>query len=254
LLRADLIPAAYIPGKETRLLKEMVRQRVFLVRTRTRLKNRIHVLLDRLHVPLPAVTDLFGKRGTEYLRKLTLPEINGEILREDLELLDVLNQLIRDSERELHQLAQSDPRVKRLLTVPGVGPILALVVALEIEDIERFGTSSKLVAYCGLAPTTYASGGKVFHGKLLPWCNKWLRWALVEAAWIAIRQSPYCRHYFESRKHRLGAHSAAIALARRLAEVIWHTWKEHRDYEEHPFPKSKKSLTMMVSPAALTAN
>jgi transposase len=253
LLRADLIPAAYIPGKETRLFKEMVRQRVFLVRSRTRLKNRIHVLLDRLHLPLPSVTDLFGKRGTDYLRKLKLGGIDGEILREDLELLDVLNQLIRDAEGKLRQFSQIDPRVKRLLTVPGIGPILALVVALEIEDIERFGTSGKLVAYAGLAPTTYASGGKVFHGKLLPWCNKWLRWAFVEAAWIAVRQSPYCRYYFESRKRRLGAHSAAIALARRLAEIIWHIWKAQRDYEERPFLRPQRSLTMAIAPAALTA-
>jgi transposase len=254
LLRADLIPAAYIPGKETRLLREMVRQRVFLVRTRTRLKNRIHVLLDRLHVLLPSVTDLFGKRGTDYLKKLKLGGSDGEILREDLELLDVLNQLIRDSERELHRFGQSAPRVKRLLTVPGIGPVLALVVALEIEDIERFGSSAKLVSYSGLAPTTYSSGGKVFHGKLLPWCNKWLRWAFVEAAWIAVRQSPYCRYYFESRKRRLGAHSAAIALARRLAEIIWHVWKEQRDYEERSFRKPKPGLKMAISPAALTAN
>lgn len=254
LLRADSIPAAYIPGKETRLFKEMVRQRVFLVRSRTRLKNRIHVFLDRFHVPLPSVTDLFGKRGTDYLRKLKLGGIDGEILREDLELLDVLNQLIRDAEGKLRQFSQTDLRVKRLLKVSGIGPILALVIVLEIEDIERFGSSAKLVSYSGLAPTTYASGGKVFHGKLLPWCNKWLRWAFVEAAWIAVRQSPYCRSYFESRKRHLGAHSAAIALARRLAEIVWHVWKEQRDYEERPFLRPQRSLTMAISPAALTAN
>ena len=84
LLRADLIPAAYIPGKETRSFKEMLRQRIFLVRMRTRLKNRIHVLLDRLHIPLPSVTDLFGKRGTDYMRRLNLPGVDGEILRENL--------------------------------------------------------------------------------------------------------------------------------------------------------------------------
>jgi len=66
LLRVDLIPAAYIPGKEIRSFKDMIRQRVFLVRMRTRLKNRIHVLLDRRHIPPPPVTDIFGKSGTAY--------------------------------------------------------------------------------------------------------------------------------------------------------------------------------------------
>ena len=104
LLRTDLIPAAYIPGKQTRSYKEMIRQRVFLVRMRTRLKNRIHVLLDRLHVPLPSVTNIFGKRGTDYLRKLNLPGVDGEILRENLQLLEAFNTLIKEAEREIELL------------------------------------------------------------------------------------------------------------------------------------------------------
>jgi len=129
LLRADLIPAAYIPGKETRSFKEMLRQRIFLVRMRTRLKNRIHVLSDRLHIPLPSVTDLFGKRGTDYMRRLNLPGVDGEILRENLTLLEILNTLIKEAEREIGMLLGEDPRVKLLRTVPGVGPILAAVAA-----------------------------------------------------------------------------------------------------------------------------
>src|SRR5512147_2138666 len=147
LLRADLIPAAYIPGKQTRSYKEMIRQRVFLVRMRARLKNRIHVLLDRLHIPLPSVTDIFGKRGTDYLKKLKLLGVDGEILREDLELLEVLNRLIKEAERQVESLMGGDPRVKLLRTVPGHGPILAAVVALEIDRIERFSFPPKLASY-----------------------------------------------------------------------------------------------------------
>lgn len=87
LLLVDLIPVAYIPGKETRSYKEMIHQGVFLVSMRTGLKNRIHVLLDRLHVPLPSVTDILDRRGTDYLRKLTLPGVEGEILKGNLQLL-----------------------------------------------------------------------------------------------------------------------------------------------------------------------
>jgi len=79
LLRVNLIPSAFIPDKQTRSHKEMIRRRIFLVRMRTRLKNRIHVLLDRLHVPMPSVTDLFGKRGTDYLKKLNLTREQGKI-------------------------------------------------------------------------------------------------------------------------------------------------------------------------------
>jgi transposase len=253
LLRADLIPAAYIPGKQTRSYKEMIRQRVFLVRMRTRLKNRIHVLLDRLHVALPSVTDLFGKRGTDYLRKLNLPGVDGEILRENLQLLEAFNTLIKEAEREIELLLRENPLVKLLRTVPGLGPILAAVVALEIDRIERFLSPSKLASYAGLVPSTYASGGRIFHGKLLPMSNKWLKWALVEAAWGSIRTSPYCRSYFENHKRHKGPHTAAIALARRLSEIVWYVLKENRVYEERPFQRQRRTSSMAISPAALTA-
>ena len=253
LLRADLIPAAYIPGKQTRSHKEMIRQRVFLVRMRTRLKNRIHVLLDRLHIPLPSVTDIFGKRGTDYLRKLDLPGVDGEILRENLQLLEAFNTVIKEAEREIELLLGENPLVKLLRTVPGLGPILAAVVVLEIDRVERFLSPSKLASYTGLVPSTYASGGKLFHGRLLPMSNKWLKWALVEAAWISIRTSPYCRAYFENHKRHKGPHTAAIALARRLSEIVWHVLTEHRVYEERPFQRQRRTSIMATSPAALTA-
>lgn len=254
LLRVDLIPGAYIPGKETRAYKEMIRQRVFLVRMRTRLKNRIHVLLDRLHVPLPSVTDIFGKRGTDYLKKFKLSTIDGEILRENLELLEVFNKLVKDAEKEIERLIGSDPRVKLLRTIPGIGPILAAVIALEIDNIKRFPAAPKLAAYAGLVPSTYASGGKVFHGRLLPMSNKWLRWAFVEAAWIAIRYSPYFKSFFESRKRHKGVHTAAIALGRRLSDIVWHVLSEERPYQERPFKVNKKAIIKELSPATLTTD
>ena len=246
LLRADLIPSAHVPDRETRLMKEMVRQRVFLVRMRTTLKNRIHVLLDRLHIPMPVVTDLFGKKGTNYLKGLNLPGIDGEILREDLKLLEILNGLIMQARQEIELRFSDDGRVQLLKTVPGLGPILASVVALEIDDIGRFSSPKKLASYAGLVPSTYSSGGRTYHGRLIPMCNKWLKWAFVEAAWSATRCSAFCRSFYESRKRRKGAHTAAIALARRLTEIVWHILKEKRIYEER-LPRFKRSLTPLPS-------
>jgi transposase len=181
---------------------------------------------------------------------LNLPGVDGEILREDLELLEVFNKLVKEAEQEIASLLGDDPQVKLLRTIPGLGPILAAVVAMEIDQIERFIGPSKLASYAGLVPSTSASGGRIFHGKLLPMSNKWLRWALVEAAWGSIRTSPYCRIFFENHKWRKGPHTAAIALARRLSEIIWHVLTEKRAYEERP---SKWQKQVSISPAALTA-
>jgi len=182
--------------------------------------------------PAREICDWFLDRRI-LLRNCTgLPGVDGEILREDLELLEVFNRLIKEAEKEIATLMGEDPRVTLLRTVPGLGPILAAVVALEIDHIERFSLPSKLASYAGLVPSTYASGGRIFHGKLIPMTNKWLRGALVEAAWGAIRKSPYCSTYFEAHKRHKGPHTAAIALARRLIEIIWHVLMENRNYEE----------------------
>lgn len=254
LLRLNWVPTSYIPGKETRLFREMIRQRLFLTRMRTRVKNRLHGLIDRLHLPQPPVKSLFGKRGIHYWRGLNLPGIDGEILREDLRLLEVLNQLIQEAEGTIDQAMAEDPRLQLLRTIPGVGAILSAVIALEIDQIERFARPEKLAAYAGLVPTTHASGGKVFHGRLLPMCNKWLRWALVEAAWCSIQDSPYCRAFFQDRTRQKGKKTAVVALARRLAEIIWHVWTERRPYEERPIYRPKPIPRLATSPAALISD
>jgi len=233
---------AYVPGSATRQLREVVRQRVFLVRMRTMVKNRIQALLARHHVPLPAVSDIFGKRGRDYLSKVQLEAAAQELLRQDLELLTALGAEIRATEKWLERATQGDRRVELLLTIPGLGALLAAVVALEIDQIARFESPAKLAAYAGLVPTTYSSGGHTFHGGLIAQSNKWLRWALVEAAWVAVRLDPYFRTHFANRRAHKPAQSAIIATARRLLEVVWHVLKENRPYQSRPPAGSRGGL------------
>lgn len=238
LLRADLIPRAYIPGRQTRDLRELVRQRLFLVGMRTRLKNRIHMLLDRHHVVPPPMSDLFGKAGRKYLAQLRLPSNAQEILQQHMRLLESISEQIRATEQLLSKQVGKDPRVRRLLSIPGLGIILSTLIALEIDQVGRFARPAKLVAYAGLVPTTYSSGGKTSHGGLMKMSNKWLRWALVEAAWVAVRRDSYFRAQYDRRHRTKGSKTAIIAVARRLAEVIWHVLTENRDYLAHP-PRPK---------------
>ena len=253
LLRADMIPKAHIPCAETRKLREIVRQRLFLVRLRTMVKNRIHALLDRYHAVPPPRSDLFGKQGRNYLRKLELPSVGKEQLEQDIRLLEALFNEIKETESLLKKSLEGDRRMELLLTVPGLGPILAAVVALEIDDIQRFPTAPKLAAYAGLVPTTHASGGHVHHGRLMKQSNKWLRWALIEASWVAIRYDPYFRTHFKRRRLHKSAQMADVATARRLCEVVWHVLKEDRVYEARP-PKTQENRNHRKSLAALISN
>lgn len=249
LLRADLIPLVHVPSHEVRSQKNLLRQRFWLVELRTRVKNRTHHILDRNHVTLPSCSDLFGKAGRQLLDQIAIPAPDNLLLRAHLELLDYIEKQIDQAERWTKEALKDHPGVTRLRTIPGIGKTLAALVALEIDDISRFSGADKLCAYAGLVPTTYASGGKVHHGNLLPACNRWLRWAYVEAAWIAQRTSPYCHAYFERIKRRKGTNCANTALARRLCEITWHCLREKRSYEER-----SSARTASIQPAAFESS
>lgn len=232
LLRADLIPAAHVSSPQARVTRRLLRQRMFLVRVRTMVKNRIHDLLDR-HPLIRAERSsegLFSAAGVAWMRRVGLPEQDRFLLDSDLDMLAHLDGQIQRLERSLAQVGRRDRRVGRLKTVPGIGPFISMLLVAEIDDLGRFGRVEKLHAYAGLIPTTHASGGKVRHGRVVAACNKYLRWAMVEAVWPAIRKDPQVRALYERLARRKGAHTAKVATARRLLTIAYRVWKEDRDY------------------------
>ena len=111
LLKADLIPAVHIPNQKTRARKEVLRQRTFWVKQRTRVRNRIHRIIGRQHeVQMPRVTDLFGAKGRVALNKAMLPEPDEQLLRQNLKVLDALSEQIRQAEQSIEQESQVDPK------------------------------------------------------------------------------------------------------------------------------------------------
>jgi transposase len=234
LLRADLIPAAYAPAKEVRAIKRVLRQRMFLVRVQTMLKNRILSLLSQHTLTLPDVTDLYGKEGMAWLRVVSLPDPDGRLLAEDLKLLDVLRDQISTTNGLLKELAASDKAVHWLASLPGIGTFFSVLIRYEVDDIRRFRDPKKFAAYTGLIPSTYSSGSRLVHGRLTKQGNKWLRWAFIEAVTPAISYSPMLRRYYGKIKTRRGTQDARTATARKLAELTWTIWTEQRCYEARP--------------------
>lgn len=240
LLRAGLLPSSHIPDRATRARKEVIRQRTFWVRERTKLRNRIHRLLGRQHdLAMPQVSDLFGKKGCVALNKLTLAAPDDLLLRQQLESLDMLEKHIRELEAKMALDGAGDTAVALLSTLPGVGPVIGQVLATEIDGIERFDRSESLVAYAGLIPTTSSSGDKTYHGKLVTGCNKWLRWAFVEASWVAVGCSPYFGGIY--RRHRARgkkANTSIMIVARRMCQVAFPLLKEGREFTPDPILKN----------------
>jgi transposase len=126
---------------------------------------------------------------------------------------------------ELHQHARTDPRVKTLRTLPGVGEFTALVMVAEIGDISRFGSARKLASWAGLTPTVRGSDLKVRHGNISKQGSVWLRWVLNQAAQTAKRSREFAAAYSSIAKRR-GKKIATIAIARKLVTRAWHLLSE----------------------------
>ncbi len=224
LARRDLVPAIWLPDPAVRAERERARFRLHLVRHRTSLKQRVHAVLLAHGKPCP-VSDLFGVAGRDLLERLALPEPWLATVAASLQLIDELDQQIGDCERDLHRLGVEHRYVPLLVTVPGIGWVLAYTIAAEIGDISRFATPTKLTGYTGLCPRVYQSGGSDRRGALAKNGPRYLRWALIEATMHASRH-PLYRDRYQHTKQRLGrqrgAKVAQIDLARRLAEAIWH--------------------------------
>ena len=251
LLRGDFMSRIHVPSRDVRNRKLMVRQRLWLAAMRTRLRNRIHTVVDRHpQMPRPVVQDIFCKKGIAWLKRVGLPGGDRALLDQDLELHESIQTHIRALEERIDSDNANNPMAQRLLTIPGIGRVLAPVLALEIDKIERFRTADKLCAYAGLVPTTHASGGKIAHGRMLPFCNRWLKWAFVEAAWVAVGCSDYFGTFYKQHRRRgKGANEAIVITARRMAKIAWQLLTQQRDFAANPprAPQSRKP----TSPAAL---
>jgi transposase len=137
LLRADLLPLAWLADRETRQRRTRTRVRIELGRLRTRLKNRIHALLHQQGLR-PPVSDLFGKAGRAWLATAPLPPAEQEAMRSYLALLDSCQQQVEQRQRALLAATADDDRVRWLSSIPGIGSYGANIILAEIGDITRF--------------------------------------------------------------------------------------------------------------------
>src|SRR6186997_1368670 len=156
LLRADLLPEAWIAPPPVRQLRALLRHRVALVRLRTMLRNRIHAIVAEHGYDRPDGGYWTGP-GRAWLAALELPAVSRELAEDDLGLIDALQERIDRLDWEIRQRARSDPRVKVLTQLPGVGPFTALVILAEVGEVGRFASARKLASWAGLTPTVRGS-------------------------------------------------------------------------------------------------
>jgi transposase len=235
LLRADLIATVHVSSLETRELKELLRHRQRLVRDVTRMKNRIHMLLMKNNYQAP-FSDLFGVEGLKYLRQIDLPNYHRVQLETYLALYERLKGEIDPLTTKIKKMAKDNAMAKLLMTIPGVGPIVAMFIVAEIEDIFRFPSFRNLSSYAGLVPSLDASGGKERRGHITKQGSPYLRTALIEAAHVIPRMKN-CRLnlFFRRRIVKSGYQKAITATAHKILIYVFFILKNQTPYrEEYP--------------------
>lgn len=231
LLRVHLLPAVWVPTPVVRAQRTLLRGRVYLVRRRTSVKNRIHAHLTAENCRT-GVTDLYGVAGRAWLAAVPLSE--AARLQVDL-LLGLVDYL--DA-----QIAQLDPRVKRLVaghpiaqqlqTWPGIGAFGAALFLAEIGDIRRFRSSHELAAYAGLTPSTRSSGDKTHHGTVGRAGNPWLKWLLIEVVQsLKLAPGPIGMQYQKLLRSK-GKAKATVAAARKLCCYLYWSLTQGWSYTE----------------------
>lgn len=220
LLRCELLPESWPADRERQARRQQVRLRSTLVRQRTRLKNQVHAVLHQQGLRAP-VTDLFGKRGRQWLAAVKLPEQAGESVQACLRMIDHYGEEIEKQNLQLGEKAKHDERVGWLVTIPGIGRCSAMMLLAEIGDIRRFGSKQALCSYAGLVPRVRESAGKAARAGISRQGSAWLRWIMVEAAQVATRCSPAAKGYYERLLRKKHKHVARVALARKLLIAVY---------------------------------
>ncbi|MFQ6082929.1 MAG: IS110 family transposase [Candidatus Aminicenantia bacterium] len=231
LLRAALIPPAYIPSREARDIKEILRYRCCLVFTRTSLKNRVHAILSKNGLNC-SYSDVFGKKACKWLLELKLRECYRRELEGYVRLANALNEEITKIEQVIDKEAEKTTEAVLLDTIPGIGKFSALLISAEIGEIARFPSANKLCSYAGLVPSMRVSGDRVKKGSITKQGSRWLRWILVENAYHIINQSFKFRFFYERIKAKHGPNAAKIAVARKVLRIIYYMLRNGEPYRE----------------------
>jgi len=229
LLRADLVYESYVPDSKHRMLRQLVRGRLELVQTRTTLKNRIHSILAKYNHASPC-QKLFSNQGLEWLRTIELTPVDRLLLDANLQTLTTLTSQIELITEQIAKHSIEDPRVKLLMTIPGINYYTALTIVSEIVDVNRFATKWKLVSYAGLCPIQRDSGMKRWRGGITREGSRWLRNALVEAANTARLHDQRLGAYYERIAKRRGPQKAQVATAKEILCIIWHMLRNNEPY------------------------
>jgi transposase len=254
LLRLKILPTGYICERRLRSVRDLLRRRLMLVRKRTSLILSLESLHART-LGRPIRVGEIKLLNVQQAQKAFTHPADRLISGLDVQLIDQLNQSVKQIEKLVLAMTRSLPCYQVLHSLPGVGTILALTITLETAEVKRFPTAGDYASYCRCVDTRRISNGKK-KGENNGKCgNKYLAWAYVEAANFANRYDPQCRRFSDRKAAKTNKIVATKALACKLAKAAWHMMSAQTAYDpRRMFPPAATSNRSDRGFIALKAN
>jgi transposase len=238
LLRGGNFPLSYTYPKGMRETRDLLRRRMYLVHKRAELITHLEILNAQNNLPP------FGKKLAYAANRaeLDIPQRFSDAsvrmsVTLDLDLIDKLDELIAKVELHLTRTVKVDDvqTYHRLRTIPGVGPILALVLLYEMHRVERFEQVGQFLSYARLAPCDHESAGKKLGSGGKKIGNAHLRWAFAEAACLFLRGSEQAKQWKQKQEKKHGTAKALAIVAARLARAVYHMLRKEEAFDEERF-------------------
>ena len=224
--------AAHRASERSRHVRAELTVRESLVRTRTKWIAVAGALLRREGIRVRSGNaDFFVKRVVE----TAMPEDLRTRITPLLTMLVELQKELRAADERVAAIVAGEPVIQRLCTVPGVGPVTATAFVATVDDIQRFAGPHQLESFLGLVPSEKSSGERQHKGRITKAGNSRVRWLLVEAAWSVLmsrrENTEELRRWAQRIALRGGMKVAIVALARRLAGILYAMWRDGTTFE-----------------------
>src|SRR5262245_27337145 len=234
LLRGGAFPQAYAYPKGMRETRDLLRRRTFFVRQRAQLLA--HLVNTNSQYNLPPLSQKLCYAANRERIKLTTrfrdPSVQKSVAA-DLALVDAYDEQIRELELYLTRTAKvDDPQAyQRLISIPGVGKVLALIFLYEIHDVKRFPEVGQFLSYARLVRCAHESAGKSKGSGGHKIGNAHLKWACGEAACLLVRESEAAKKWLARRERKSGKARALGALAAKLGRAVYHLLRKKEAFD-----------------------
>jgi transposase len=240
LLRGGLFPMAYVYPRGKRQTRDLLRRRSFFVRQRAQLIA--HIVNTNSQFNLPPLTKKLtyaANRTDDFAERFEHPSTRLSV-EADLALIDSYQEQVAELERHLVKNAKvNDPVTFGLLrTVPGIGPILGLILLYEVDQMERFPEVGNFLSYSRLVRCEHESGGKVKGYGNRKMGNGHLKWAFSEAACLLLRSLPAAKAWMQRQERKRGKRKALAVLEAKLGRAVYHLWRKQVPFDAKRFLNS----------------